>query len=153
MLRAIPSRRRLVTAGAVLTVAMTAAGTVYAQNWEAVRRHGFHTISATFKQIASLRDQPRRYPDLARAAGDLAHDAAQIPTWFPNGTSARDGVDTNAANAVWTDRAAFEALAGQLQAKAEALAKVTPTTRPSMVATQVRDVARVCQSCHSRFRN
>lgn len=154
MAKPTPVRFRLAAAGAVLVAALTAAGAVQAQqNWEAVRRHGFHTISATFKQMTGLRDQPQHYPELARDAGELARTAAGIPTWFPKGTSARDGIDTQAADAVWTDRAGFTALAGQLQTKAEALAKLTPDAKPSLVAAEIRDLGRVCQSCHSHYRN
>jgi len=90
--------------------------------------------------------------DAAEADAALAviiDDIEAFPTYFPEGSES--GHDTAALPAIWEDKAAFEARAGDL---VEAANKAKAALPEGLEAFQgaYRDVGRACGACHNQFR-
>jgi cytochrome c556 len=133
--------------GAGTSLAMTGAEVVQ------TRRSVFGEMTKALKYIAKHWDDSASYGDLAQAAAVIERDAKSLPTLFPAGTGQSDGLRTSAADAIWTDRAGFEHLAGQLATQAAKLTTTTASTDSAEVKSEIKVVAATCKSCHRDYRN
>lgn len=87
-----------------------------------------------------------RLADHARA---VAAGSKNIAALFPDGSDF--GMDTNALEAVWKDRAKFEKLAKDSEKKAAAFAKAV-SAKDAQLATRFKELADSCKACHKDFR-
>ena len=91
--------------------------------------------------------------DMAAAGKQLVSNASRIPGLFRKGTSLKDGVGkTRAKPAIWVNRAAFEAAAGNLKAAGENLARVAATGDTAAIKAAAGAINKACGSCHKQFR-
>lgn len=95
--------------------------------------------------------------------GELGYDAevvmASLQTWhdasmkfgdlFPVGTET--GMDTEAAPAIWEDRAGFEEALGKFRAATEAAIEAKPATVEEASST-VGPIFKTCKGCHDNYR-
>lgn len=90
---------------------------------------------------------------VAQHAADIEAIAAQIPTFFPEGTSLED-VDgkVGAKPEIWSDWAGFEQAAAALGNQASALEVAAGTGDADAMAAQFKLVGESCGGCHSKFR-
>ncbi len=72
-----------------------------------------------------------------------------FPMFFPEGSET--GGDTEAAPAIWQDKADFEAKAADMT-NATAAALENPPESLDAVRTTLRSVGQTCQSCHEAYR-
>jgi cytochrome c556 len=117
------------------------------------RRAVFGQMTNALKFAANHWDDSASYDGLAKAGALIQRDAKDLMILFPAGTSARDGLDTAASDAIWTDRAGFESLARQLADEAGKLAATTPSTDSAAVRKEIKTVAATCRSCHRDYRS
>jgi cytochrome c556 len=117
------------------------------------RRAVFGQMTNALKFAANHSDDSASYDSLAKAGALIERDAKDLPTLFPAGTGTRDGLDTAASDAIWTDRAGFESLARQLADEAGKLAATTPSTDSAEVRKEIKTVATTCRSCHRDYRS
>jgi cytochrome c556 len=110
-------------------------------------------MTSALKYIAGHWEDSASYGDLAQAAAVIERDAKNLPKLFPAGTSESDGLRTAASDAIWTDRAGFEQLAGQLAAQAAKLARTTAATDSAQVKSEIKVVVATCKSCHRDYRS
>ncbi len=91
--------------------------------------------------------------NVAAAGKQLVLNASRIPGLFRKGTSLKDGVGkTRAKPAIWVNRAAFEAAAGNLKAAGENLARVAATGDTAAIKAAAGGINKACGSCHKQFR-
>ncbi|MFP5350609.1 MAG: c-type cytochrome [Gammaproteobacteria bacterium] len=88
-------------------------------------------------------------PRLADHANAVAAGSKNIAALFPPGSDF--GTDTEALDAVWTNRARFEKLAKDGETKAAAFAKAVAAKDPQMGA-RFKELADSCKACHKDFR-
>lgn len=95
--------------------------------------------------------------------GELEYDAdvvmASLQTWhdatmkfgdlFPAGTET--GMETEAAPAIWEDRAGFEEALAKLRAATEAAIAAKPATLEA-AKTTVGPIFQTCKGCHDNYR-
>ena len=95
--------------------------------------------------------------------GEVDYDAevimASLQTWhdatntfgdlFPAGSET--GMDTEAAPAIWEDRAGFEEALGEFRAATEAAIAAMPTTLEEAKPT-VGPIFQTCKGCHDNYR-
>ena len=117
------------------------------------RRAVFGQMTNALKFAANHWDDSASYDSLAKAGALIERDAKDLLILFPAGTATRDGLDTAASDAIWTDRAGFESLARQLADEASKLAATTPSTDSAEVRKEIKTVAATCRSCHRDYRS
>jgi len=89
---------------------------------------------------------------MAEAAQTISAGAPQVSQWFPAGSGAEAGVDTDALPPIWTDRAKFDSLANRLVAESKSLSATLSGTDLAAAKVQVKAVADACSTCHRSFR-
>jgi cytochrome c556 len=147
--------RRAASAVALLAAAL-GAGTALAMTGAEIvqtRRSVFGEMTDALKFMANHWEDAESYGDVARAAAVIERDAKVLPKLFPAGTSQSDGLRTAAADSIWTDRAGFDRLAGQLAAEVAKLAATTATTGSAEVKHNIQVVIATCKSCHRDYRS
>ncbi len=150
------TRFRRAASAAVLLMVALGAGTALAMTGAEVvqiRRSVFGEMTDALKFIANHWEDTASYGDVARAAALIERDAKTLPKLFPAGTSQSDGLRTAAADSIWTDRAGFDRLAGQLAAEVAKLAATTASTDSAEVKHNVQVVIATCKSCHRDYRS
>jgi cytochrome c556 len=118
------------------------------------------TRQATFKKMgaamkAIVEQLKSDAPDNAKmvaAAQVISAGAEQLPRWFPAGSGAEAGIDTDALPYIWKDRAKFESLANRLIPESKNMAAALSGKDLAAVRTQVKALAEVCSTCHHSFR-
>jgi cytochrome c556 len=104
----------------------------------------FAAEGATDAELYSLQVQARSVAAMLRAFPHL-FQATTAPT---DEAFLASGVDTDAADAVWTDFATFYQIAQQ---SAEAATAMAAATTPAELLTLSADVQATCDSCHATF--
>lgn len=85
------------------------------------------------------------------AATTIAHNAPDIPKWFPAGSGKESGLKTHALPVVWTDRAEFDVKARALAEAAPKLLAVANSGDPAKVGAAMKEVGGACKACHEKF--
>ena len=88
----------------------------------------------------------------AFAARALARWSRTLPTMFPAGTGKASGTPTKALNAIWSDRAGFEARAADYATAAARLAQLAEANDKPGFAAQWQVVRQSCSGCHDVYR-
>jgi cytochrome c556 len=113
------------------------------------RMDAMKALGALTKTMADKIKGNRNLSSLAQDAREIAAVADRIPGWFPPGSTQ---APTEAAPAIWTSFADFQAKSSALKAEADSLAALASTGDPAAISTQFRAVAASCKSCHESFR-
>lgn len=117
------------------------------------RRAGFKKMGTAMR---FLNDQLKSgAPDLARmstAAADIAKLAPEVERWFPAGSGPGQGLDTDALDYIWKQRAKFDEIAAQFNGSSRALVEALASGDLANVHAQVRAVGESCGACHKSFR-
>jgi cytochrome c556 len=117
------------------------------------RQQGFKKMGAAMKAIV---DQLKTdAPDTARMAAAsqvIASGAEAQLRWFPAGSGAEAGLETDALPHIWKDRAKFDSIAHRLIPEAKNLAAALSGNDMAAVRAQVKVVGDICSSCHRSFR-
>jgi cytochrome c556 len=118
-----------------------------------MRQQGFKKMGAAMKAII---DQLKSAaPDNARmtaAAQAISSGAGEQFSWFPAGSGADDGMETDALPHIWEDRAKFDSIANQLISESKKLVVAMSGTDPAAARAQAKVVGDVCATCHRSFR-
>ena len=96
-------------------------------------------------------DTPDRVK-IGAAADAISAGAPLVAGWFPMGSDAASGVETDALDHVWKDQAKFKALSERLIAESKNLLAAVSTSEPASLKPQVKAVGEVCSTCHRSFR-
>ena len=88
----------------------------------------------------------------AFAARALARWSKALPSMFPSGTGKASGTPTKALDAIWSDRAGFDARAADYAAAATKLAQLAEANDKPGFAAQWQVVRQSCSGCHDVYR-
>jgi cytochrome c556 len=117
------------------------------------RQAGFKKMGAALK---ALNDQMKAATAdaavLARAAAAIAAGADALEDWFPAGSGAESGDETDALPNIWTERPRFDGLAVKLVAESKRLEEVVAAGDLAAIGSQVKTVGTACSACHRSFR-
>ncbi|MCA8887734.1 MAG: cytochrome c [Parvularculaceae bacterium] len=118
-----------------------------------LRHEAMEEIGDAFKSIADATRSSN--PDLAvvRAAADTVADKApQVGEWFPVGSSAASGVDTDALDTIWERPEEFADAVVQFENAAPKLQAAAQSGDMSAVGDAFKEVGASCKNCHETFR-
>jgi cytochrome c556 len=133
--------------------ATTDASSEFAEVIEA-RQQNLKNLGGAFKTIS---DQLRSgSPDVAEIQGATAkaQEIANMDfvSWFPEGSGAESGIDTDALDAIWTDAAGFaEAHEGLVAAAAE-LNEAALSGDVAEIGAKFQATGAACKNCHDNYR-
>lgn len=152
--------RRRIGFGAALAVAVGMAVAVSGASAQSNMAAAVKARQAHFKQqggaFKAILDQLKKdQPDktiISANADKLKGLAAQLPTWFPQGSGPEAGVKTGAKPEVWTEPSEFRDAAARLQAETVKLDQLAMAGDIAGVKGEVRAVGGACKNCHDKFR-
>jgi cytochrome c556 len=117
------------------------------------RQAGFKKMGAAMKAIVEqLKSDAPDNARMAAAAQVISSGAETQLRWFPAGSGAEAGVETDALPHIWKDRAKFDSIANQLIPAAKTLATAMSGNDLAAIRAQVKIVADTCATCHRSFR-
>jgi cytochrome c556 len=117
------------------------------------RQQNYKQLGRAFKTIGD--ELKKDAPDKAVIAPNAAKVktlAAQIPTWFPNGSGAEAGVKTAAKPQIWSDPAGFAAAAERLKVETTKLQQFADAGDLGAIKTQFAATGAACKNCHDKYR-
>jgi cytochrome c556 len=104
------------------------------------------TASDQLKSSAPALDQIRP------AVQTIKSHAADLATWFPEGTGPEAGIETEALAKIWEDPAGFQAAHQRLVDESGKLSDVATGEDLAAIGAQVSAVGGACKNCHDTFR-
>jgi cytochrome c556 len=117
------------------------------------RQAGYKNLGKNFKAIS---DEIRGgAPDVAvvqASAAVVAETADKIGGWFPEGSSAASGVETDALDAIWQQPAEFSAAIEQLKTAAAGLTAAATSGDAAAIQAAFQTTGGACKNCHDTFR-
>jgi cytochrome c556 len=117
------------------------------------RQAGFKKMGAALKAITEqLKGEAPNAATLAASTQAIIAGTEKLPQWFPAGSGAEAGIDTDALPNIWTDRAKFDALANDLVAEVKNLSATVAANDGAALRAQVKRTGAVCSACHRSFR-
>ncbi|MDB5972208.1 MAG: cytochrome [Hydrocarboniphaga sp.] len=156
------SHPRLMTGGALLVLAgLSALSSGMAAAADAgspqavieVRQASFKKMGAAMKTIVDqLKTDAPDKARMAAAALVIGSYTAEVRGWFPAGSGAEAGVDTDALPYIWEARAKFDAIADRLAPEAKTMTTVLAGDDMAAVRAQAKTLGGVCSDCHHSFR-
>ncbi|MBM3505070.1 MAG: cytochrome c [Alphaproteobacteria bacterium] len=113
------------------------------------RLQNMRAMGGSFRPIAAVvQGQSQDLDAAATAARTMADQAKRITTLYPAG-SGRDGnPESRARPEIWSNRAEFERLAGNLATAAEALATAAASKNVDAIRTAMGPTQQACGGCH-----
>jgi len=118
------------------------------------RQAGFSGMARHMKSLGLVAKGKVKIPqaDMVAHAKGLQAMGPAIHGWFPKGTGAESGVETEALPAIWSDAAGFEkAVKDYEAATTELVAKAEAGDADAFVAA-FKGVGKTCGGCHDTFR-
>jgi len=85
------------------------------------------------------------------ALASMAAAVTDFGTYFPEGTALAGENENAAGEAIWTDRAGFDAAISAFQQDIAAAVEAAPQTKDALTAS-FGEVAQNCKSCHEDYR-
>ena len=112
------------------------------------RQAGMDMSVATLTLLKNANANGAPLKTLAFPAGGLAKWAGVLPTLFSDNTK---GLPSRARPAVWTDRAGFQAKAGDFTIAAKALAAAAAADDKPAFDAALASVGASCKGCHDSY--
>jgi cytochrome c556 len=117
------------------------------------RQSGFKKMGAAMKAIGEqLKTETPDVAKMTAAMQVIEGGAKQQPGWFPAGSGAESGLETDALANIWKDTAKFSALSGQLATESGKLSAALAGKDLTAIRAQFKALADVCSTCHKSFR-
>ena len=117
------------------------------------RQASLKKMGAAMKAIVEqLKSEAPDNARMAAAVQVISTGAEALPRWFPAGSGAEAGIETDALPYIWKDRAKFESLANRLVPETKNLAAALSGKDLTAIRAQVKVVGEICSSCHHSFR-
>lgn len=117
------------------------------------RQENFEQIGGAFKTIRDeVRGRNSNMEAIIESATTINALAKDLTNWFPAGTGAEAGVETEALANIWKDQAGFAAAAQKLVEASEGLLTLTESGDASKVASGIPALGGSCKNCHDNYR-
>ncbi|HWF01409.1 MAG TPA: cytochrome c [Caulobacteraceae bacterium] len=151
-MRHLRSVRFMIGAGAVLAASAAFAAGLSGADAAKDRQSHMKEMQKSAKAIVEQLKAGKADPAVVGpAAKVIAHNAPDLPKWFPKGSGKESGVKTHALPIIWTDRPEFEAKARALAEATPKLLAVANSGDPAKVGAAMKEVGGACKSCHEKF--
>lgn len=153
------SRRAVRATAAIVAAALGSAAAIAAaaepsraEQLIRYRQSLYFVTGANFGQLAAMVNGKTPYDaqDFATRADRVAYFARMLPEAFP--AESQRGAPTKAKAEIWTERAEFDRLLRDLQARSSELARAAQTNDLGQIRPAFAATGRACKSCHDRFR-
>jgi cytochrome c556 len=134
-----------------LAIALTSLAIAEGDDPRHERHELMEGVGKAAKPIGAMLKGEREYDaEVVMASLQTWHDAAtKFGDLFPEGSET--GMDTEAAPAIWEDRAGFDKALGEFRAAVEAAQTAEPMTLEAAKPT-VGPVFQTCKGCHDTYR-
>ena len=113
-------------------------------------------FDAMGRAMKSLRQTLRRgepdWPRINAAAALIESHAGRINGWFPAGSGAESGLDTDALAYIWKTPERFASIDQRLHDAAVTLTAVAEAGDAAALPAAFRAVAGACKQCHDSYR-
>lgn len=135
------------------TLVLTVAGVQAAENIVEQRQQSFKKMGGAMKAInQQLKASDADLAEILASASLLSSKAAQLPDWFPAGSGASSGQQTDALDAIWQDSATFQQAATKFQQASSDLLSLAQNGDVAALPAQLKEVKQSCSNCHKTFR-
>lgn len=117
------------------------------------RQQHYEEIGKAMKSINDELKKPS--PDVAviqASAATIDRFAPQIQGWFPDGSGAEAGVETEARAEIWSRPEEFRQAAERIAAEAARFNAVAATGDVDAIRDGVKALGAACKNCHEQFR-
>lgn len=119
----------------------------------AARQAEFKRIGAANKAIGDQLKQSAPSAEIVRTnAAIIARLAPQVPSWFPAGSGAVAGEETEALPAIWERNEEFTLRAADFARAADALEAAASAGDSAQIRAASEALGQTCKSCHTVFR-
>jgi cytochrome c556 len=117
-------------------------------------RHArFELIGRAFKGVNDqVKKRPVNLAAVRNTTAVLATLASRVKDWFPAGSGPRDGAQTDALPAAWTNRAELDRIADRFAAASRQLNAAAERGDVPAIQGAIRATGETCKSCHDQFR-
>ncbi|MCC6925170.1 cytochrome c [Novosphingobium sp.] len=112
------------------------------------RQAGMDMAAATLTLLKNASNNGAPLKSLAFPASGLAKFAGVMPALFADNTK---GLPSRSRPSVWTDRAGFQAKAGEFAAATKALAAAAAAEDKAAFDTALASVGASCKGCHETY--
>lgn len=117
------------------------------------RQEGYKRLGKNFKAISDqIRGGSLDVAVVQESAAVVAETADQVGDWFPAGTSAASGVETDALDAIWSEPEKFGLAIEQFQAAASGLTTAAAGGDAGEIEAAFKMTGAACKNCHDTFR-
>jgi cytochrome c556 len=116
----------------------------------AARKAGYKHVGDLFGGMKKGIDAGADVAPFAPQAKEIADWARKVPSLFPPGTET--GGETHALPAIWTNKADFDAKAGDLATAADKLSVVAASGDKAAFEAQWKATGGTCGACHREYR-
>ena len=150
--------RHTAIAGLALTLSCSAITSFAAEVSSAAdvidtRQHGFKKMGGAMKVFRTqLREDTPDANAMSAAADTIALYAKDVSTWFPEGSGADSGLDTDALDYIWKNPTKFDGYSQALVRTSQQLVEAVASNDKGSIKAAVVAVKDSCSDCHSSFR-
>lgn len=118
------------------------------------RQQSLKDLGGAFKKISDqLRSGDPDTAEIQAAAATAAGIANKdFPSWFPEGSGAESGLDTDALASIWSEGDDFVAAHDRLKSAAAELNDAAQTGDAAEIEAKFRAMGGACKNCHDQFR-
>ncbi|MBA4748937.1 MAG: cytochrome c [Sphingopyxis sp.] len=117
------------------------------------RQDNFKAMGRSMKLISDeLKKDAPVFATVRREAAALERAGKRIPGFFPRGTGAAAGVNTDALPAIWQKPADFRTAATKLNGATKALRTAAAGTDAARIRAALGATGATCKGCHDQFR-
>lgn len=143
--------------GLMMIFALSTSGAAAHIGATGVVKERMDTMSAMGKALGVIVDMikgktPYNAIEATQSASVLHDHAIDTEKQFPATDQSKNGKHSQALSAIWSERAEFDKLLGNLQIESEKLAQIAAMNNPALVRPQFAEVVEICSACHEKYR-
>jgi cytochrome c556 len=117
------------------------------------RQQGFKDMGAAMKTLRDeLKGGKPDYASVAAAAEQLSTLSAKIPAWFPAGSGPAAGLETDAREYIWENKAKFDSITQQFITESGELVALAKSEDAKGLQQKLGAIRDNCSACHDSFR-
>lgn len=117
------------------------------------RQQGFKDMGSAMKTLRDqLKSDKTDTAAITAAAEQLSQLANKVPEWFPAGSGPAAGLDTDARDYIWENKAKFDEISKQLIVASRELVPLAKSADKSALQKKLGVIRDNCSSCHDSFR-
>lgn len=117
------------------------------------RQQGFKDMGAAMKTLRDqLKSDKTDTAAITIAAEQLSQLANKVPEWFPAGSGLAAGLETDARDYIWENKAKFDEISKALIVASRELVPLAKSADKSALQKKLGVIRDNCSSCHDSFR-